>query len=61
MRRRHVVDKRSVKLENVAREDYIPFMGGKPDRNTVIDNEDLTNLVIALNTSKSLEEFIETV
>jgi hypothetical protein len=61
MKRRHVVDKRSVKLESVAREDYIPFMGGKPDRNTVIDTEDVTNLIISLNTSKSLEEFVETV
>ena len=61
MERKNVFDKRLVKLEDVLKSDYIPFLGGRPVRNTVIGDEDLLNLRIALNTSTSLEEFMSKV
>lgn len=36
----------------------IPFMGGRPVRDLVINDDDITNLVIAMNTAVSLEEFL---
>ncbi len=37
---------------------FIPFLKGRPIREGIINNEDLINLKIALNTSKSLQEFL---
>lgn len=58
MAHKKVVDKRSVTLASVLSESYIPFLGGRPVRERVIGQEDVTNLIIALNTSGSAEEFI---
>jgi len=38
--------------------DYIPFMGGRPERSTVISADDTLNLVILLNTTTTAEAFI---
>jgi hypothetical protein len=56
-----VHDKRSVRLEKVLGADYIPFMTGRPVREKVIGQEDLLNLRIALNTARTLEEFVKMV
>ena len=48
MESKNVIDKRSVKLSDVMRADYIPFLGGRPARMTVIGSEDALNLAIAL-------------
>ena len=61
MEKNRVHDRRSVKLERVLREDYIPFKGGRPERKTVIGKEDLLNLHIALNTVSTFEEFLQRV
>jgi hypothetical protein len=61
MERSKVRDKRSVKLEGVLRPDFILFKGGRPARGTVIGDEDILNLRIALNTARSLEEFLKLV
>ncbi len=61
MEKSRVQDRRSVKLENILKEGYIPFRAGRPARDTVIGKEDLLNLRIALNTAKDLDEFIEKV
>ncbi len=61
MEKRKVVDKRSIRLEKVLRDDFIPFFGGRPRREKVIGSEDQTNLLIALNTSSSVEDFIKKV
>ena len=37
----------------------ISVINGKPKRDTVINKEDILNLKIALNTSHTLEEFLE--
>ncbi len=58
MENRNVIDKRSVRLEDVLRPDYIPFLGGRPKRETVIGKEDIMNVVIALNTSATVEDFL---
>ncbi len=36
----------------------IPFLEGRPKRETAIDRDDLLNLQIALNTAKTVEEFL---
>lgn len=36
----------------------IPYMEGRPERVTPIGEEDIQNLLIALNTAKSLEDFL---
>ena len=38
---------------------HIPFLAGRPDRENMIATDDLTNLVIALYTAKSLEDFLD--
>jgi hypothetical protein len=58
MDKKKVKDKRSIKLENVLRADYIPFLSGRPERDTVIGNEDLMNLEILLNTKNTVEELL---
>lgn len=61
MEKSKVRDKRSVKLENILKEGYIPFRAGRPARDTVIGKEDLLNLRIALHTASSLDEFVKMV
>jgi len=39
------------------RDFHIPFLSGRPNRETVIGQEDITNLLIALNTADSIETF----
>jgi hypothetical protein len=57
MEDRHVIDKRSIKLEDVMKKDYIPFLGGRPERQTIIGKDDILNLEITLNTCSSVDEF----
>jgi hypothetical protein len=35
----------------------IPFLGGRPQRDTIISSDDITNLIIACNTCSCLEDF----
>lgn len=35
----------------------IDFLSGRPERNTVIGSDDITNLQIALNTATTIDEF----
>jgi hypothetical protein len=43
MESKRVIDRRKIRLEKVMRPDYIPFMGGRPDRKTVISMDDIVN------------------
>ena len=38
-------------------EKTIPFLGGRPERESTIGSDDIVNLVIACNTCGTLEEF----
>ena len=40
---------------------YIPFLQGRPQRVAAINSDDVVNLVIALNTSRNFEEFLDKV
>ncbi|HEX2957234.1 MAG TPA: hypothetical protein VHO70_10395 [Chitinispirillaceae bacterium] len=59
MEDKNVVDKRSIKLEDVLKPDYIPFLAGRPSREKVIGADDLINLKINLNTCNTVEEFLK--
>jgi hypothetical protein len=61
MGNKHVIDKRSIKLDEILKSDYIPFLGGRPERDEVISHDDVLNLSIALNTAETLEELLENV
>lgn len=45
----------------VIKKDYIPFLAGRPNRETVIGADDILNLKIALETAKSFSAFLEMV
>jgi hypothetical protein len=55
---RHIIDKRQVRLEDISKEGFIPFLGGRPKRDLVINEEDMSDLRINLNVTKSVEEFL---
>ena len=61
MENKNVIDKRQIRLEDLTKPGYIPFLGGRPQRETVIGLDDVINLVIALHTSDSLEELLRAV
>jgi len=56
--KKNVIDKRSIKLEDILKPDYIPFLSGRPERETVIGNDDLMNLEIVLNTVNTVDDVI---
>ncbi len=37
----------------------IPFLGGRPQRESIIGNDDIMNLLIACNTCSTLEDFFK--
>lgn len=37
----------------------IPFLGGRPKRDTAVDRDDLVNLAILLNVCKTVDELLE--
>jgi len=55
----YVFDRRRVTLENTI--NCIPMFGGRPKRDTVIGDDDILNLQIALNTSNSVTDFLKVV
>jgi hypothetical protein len=54
----NVVDKRVVKLEHIMQKEYIPFLGGRPERQKVIGGDDVANVSILVNTANTVEEFL---
>jgi hypothetical protein len=61
MKRPQIEDHRRITLEKVRNPEYIPFLGGRPKRHTVIQAEDISNLLIALHTSRSFVEFLKSI
>lgn len=59
MEKKKVVDKGLVHFDEFTGKKTIPFLGGRPDRDTVINDDDIANLKINLNVTKSVDEFIE--
>lgn len=59
MEAKKVIDRRQIHLEKVMSPDYIPFLGGRPKRTTIISNDDIMDLAIMLNTADSVETFIK--
>ena len=59
--RNNINDRRAVKLENVFSHNYIPLFGGRPKRESEISKDDIINLKIAMNNSKTFEEFLNKV
>lgn len=59
MENRKVNDKRQVKLEHMLSSDYIPFLEGRPFREVPIGKDDEVDVAIALNTTNTVEEFLE--
>lgn len=58
MEKNNIVDRRAVRLEDVMKEGFIPFLGGRPKRLTIISRDDITNISIALNTTDSVDSYI---
>ncbi len=61
LEKKNVIDKRSIKLEDVLKPDYIPFLSGRPEREAIIGKDDLMNLEITLHTAHSVEEFLKNI
>ena len=59
MRRQNVYERRPSRLEELIPQGYIPFLHGRPVRESTIDKDDILNLRIALNTAADLEEFVQ--
>lgn len=37
---------------------FIPMFGGRPDRKSSINEDDILNLLITMNTASTLEDFL---
>lgn len=59
MDKKPVVDKRSIPFEDVVRKEFIPFLGGRPDREKVIRLDDVLDVKINLNLAETVEDFIK--
>ncbi|MCX7727589.1 MAG: hypothetical protein N2053_12160 [Chitinispirillaceae bacterium] len=58
-RNKKIIDRRIIRLEEINKKDYIPFLGGRPKRNTLITKDEILDLKILLNTTNGVEEFLE--
>ena len=58
MKGKFVTDRRRIKLNDLT---SIPLFTGRPKRERAISQDDITNLVIALHTSKTIQQFIKEV
>ena len=61
MKNQDIVDYKQMKVSKIKRRSIIPFMQGRPVRDTIIQKDDITNLIILLNTCKSLNELLNKV
>ena len=58
MERKNVTEERPVGTENLANA-RIPFLSGRPERETIISMDEIINLTINLNITKSVDEFLQ--
>jgi hypothetical protein len=59
MKRLRLYEYRQAKREKTKK--HLPLYAGRPERDKEIANDDLLNLRIALNTARSLDEFLDMV
>ncbi len=58
MKERNLMEELNVMLAKAMSEEYKKLLCGRPSRKKEIDKEDIINLKIALNCSKTIEEFL---
>ena len=56
---KHIHDKRRFSLNKILSDEYIPYLGGRPERGTIIGKHDVIDLKIALNITADVNEFVE--
>ena len=61
MKERNLMEELHLMLEKAMKEEYKKLLVGRPARNRKISREDIVNLKIALNSSSTLEEFLNQV
>ncbi len=61
MKERNLMEELHLMLERAMRDEYEKLITGRPARDREITKEDVLNLKIALNSSSSLDEFLELV
>ena len=59
MENRHVMENKAANNSNKPVELRIPFLSGRPERTTIISEDEILNLRINLNITKSVTEFLE--
>jgi hypothetical protein len=58
MEKRSMLDNQPKHLDNAKINSTIPFLGGRPDRINVISEDEILDLKINLNITKSVDEFL---
>jgi hypothetical protein len=58
MERKNVTEERPVVTADHAKA-RIPFLSGRPERETIISVDEIINLTITLNVTKSVDEFLK--
>jgi hypothetical protein len=60
MERKNVTEERPVGTVNLAKA-RIPFLSGRPERDTIISVDEIINLTITINVTKSVDELLQLV
>ncbi len=58
MGKQQFLDKKPPRFENSRKRGFIPFLGGRPKRTLVISKDDILNLTILLNTTRTVQDFL---
>jgi hypothetical protein len=58
MEKRNVLENQLLDLKKVANKTSIPFLGGRPDRVTIISEDEIIDLKINLNITTTVDEFL---
>jgi hypothetical protein len=58
MENRSMLDNQPKHLENTKINSTIPFLGGRPNRTNIISEDEILDLKINLNITKTLDEFL---
>jgi hypothetical protein len=61
MRKRNTLENQPLPLETTLTDKSIPFLGGRPDRLDIISEDEILDLKITLNITKTVDEFLETI